>query len=467
MSVKVIQSTRLSKKSREARQQELSWGTPEKKILFVVPNPPRMRAATALYPALDIIKQVCRDKGWYVDDYVFRRWRQPRFSERGLLVEKFDVIAFSIYFTLQHLNIIPIMNQLNSDAIKIAGGFSCHNPQPFKALFDTVVIGEGEQAMSDIIDMIDGGEELPPEIWATTPKKELNTPIILRRGTNGRAYIETVRGCKTKCKFCQLSWLRGGQVEKPLELIKRQFDWCAKNRVRTINIGTPNFLGHSETAEIFDYCKEKKFYVTNSDVRVSDLVNKQDLLKGVRWSRSVKVGVESYTDEALRYCAKGHTREMIDQAREICMEYYRAHFMFIYGLPKSRDEDLIEFVKAAEVLKKKVKHAIQVSYSFNNFMPGHGTPFEGEAIIDFEKKAPFIKEFKDTHARGWTGRHPGSYFTELFLLNHQGDLSKLLKQLGANYYYKDNLDPEIYEKIVEYRKYYNYELPWEATVSGN
>jgi len=80
--------------------------------------------------------------------------------ESGRPLSEFDIIGFSLQHELCYTNILSMLDLGNiplldkeresMDPLVIAGGPACFNPEPVAALFDAIVIGDGEEAALSI-----------------------------------------------------------------------------------------------------------------------------------------------------------------------------------------------------------------------------------------------------------------------------------------------------------------------------
>lgn len=126
------------------------WGL---QVLYgVINSRPDALAERVFAPQIDMEK-LMREKGI------------PLFSlESHTAVADFDIVGFSLQYELAYTNVlnmldlagIPLENSLRreSDPLIIAGGPAAFNPEPLADFIDIFVIGDGEEKIAEIIEVL-------------------------------------------------------------------------------------------------------------------------------------------------------------------------------------------------------------------------------------------------------------------------------------------------------------------------
>ena len=94
-----------------------------------------------------------------------RNMEIPLFSlESRKPLKEFDLVGFSIPYETLNTNVLNMLDlasiplrssdRIEGDPIIIAGGHACMNPEPMHAFIDLFVIGEGEEIINEIIDIL-------------------------------------------------------------------------------------------------------------------------------------------------------------------------------------------------------------------------------------------------------------------------------------------------------------------------
>jgi radical SAM superfamily enzyme YgiQ (UPF0313 family) len=360
------------------------------------------------------------------------RTSTPLFSiETSSPLYDFDVIAFSVSFEEDYVNIPAIMRlgrvplyskDRPSGPIVIAGGAGPSlNPEPLADFIDAFVIGDGEQAARAIADEIldyknkrEAKESLVsrlsriegvyvPSLYAYSfdgPRiaaiKADHAPKVVRAIKNpvgrGCRMAETVvttpetefgesvlmeieRGCGRGCRFCAAGFMylppRWQDTGDVIDNVK-----SAATRAKKVGLVGAAVSEHPGLKEIIRASMEAGVEVTLSSLR-ADCIDAQllGLLKEAGY-KTVTIAPEAATERMRGVINKGFTDEgLIETARMIGRAgFRRLKLYFMIGLPTETDED----AAAVAGLALRMRAAINgtVSVSVNPFVPKPFTPFE-------------------------------------------------------------------------------------------
>jgi len=326
---------------------------------------------------------------------------------------KFDYIFLSLGSTLHLLEIGNSMQDLkrkckDGGEIVVGGPVSQCPEFVFRYLdCDAVVIGEGEipvERMKNGYDVaeIDGiayketGEivinpptQLPDIEHRTLPKIPEDISEQNIRGAN--VYIETHRGCKFNCAFCQVSEFFGrGIRSRSIDNIVEEVEAFKRAGVKKIAISGGTSSLYYKFGDLLETVSSiiGKNNLSAPDIRV-DTVN-DETLDAIReytmgW---VFLGMESGSDRMLKRMRKGIKVEDITAAREAAKQSgVKVAGSFIVGYPGESEEDY-------EATRELVEDLYLDDCFISIAEPIPGTELAEEVMEGKEENPLFVKSEK-------------------------------------------------------------------------
>jgi len=235
--------------------------------------------------------------------------------------------------------------------------------------FKHIVIGEGEKALSKIID----GEG--DKIIYSDNIEDIDSLKYPDRGVCKKTVpILTSRGCPWNCKFCssQRYWgkVRFHSAEYFIEEVKYILKHyrCAKRLYVMDDLFIADKKRFENIHQLWMNNDMHKKISPNSFIR-SNCLDKDIALKMKEMGfRNVRFGAESGSDKMLKFINKQATvsdhQNAIDICNSICLP---VGCSFMYDLPQETEED--KFLTQKFIKKNKGKMTIQGYYKFKSF-PG-------------------------------------------------------------------------------------------------
>lgn len=239
-----------------------------------------------------------------------------------------DVYGFTTYTTTydRTLRVLRAARRVSPAAWTVAGGpHASALPEIVSRDFDTVVVGEGEAAFLEVLELLGAGY-LPPSVMRGRPIEDLDsipppdfalTDIgSYRRVVDGRPSLSvlTARGCPYQCVFCnsnvvgphnRVRFRSADHVVGEIRGLKEKWDVNAirfQDDTFTLNLPRLRRLTDLLTRDPVSYrCFGR---VDRCRPEVAEL-----LARG--GCRHVSFGVESGSDEILRRMRKGQTADDI------------------------------------------------------------------------------------------------------------------------------------------------------------
>jgi radical SAM superfamily enzyme YgiQ (UPF0313 family) len=427
---------------------------------------------------------------------------------------EFDFLGI---FTLLEKYSIPFRSSDRSDdhPLIFAGGpVLTANPEPFADFFDFIIIGDGEDVISEIIDLYYDlrFKKTKKEILSELAKKqgvyvpslydveynndnsikkfsskgqEVSEKIVKRHTINLENYnyspivteksyfsntflIEVARGCPQKCSFCLASYLNFPCRYPDLNEILKAID---KGVEKDYKLGLLGALiaSHPKFDEICGYIlqkrKQKEFEVSVSSLRADKITPLAVKMLVECGQKTSTIAVESGSERLRTLINKNLSSQEIKESVKIARENGLAG-MKIYGmigLPTETTDDITEFIELLKELKFNNKN-FALTLSTSSFVPKANTPFQWfgrEETKSLNVKNEYLK--KELHQLGIKYRPTSLKWDYIQGIISRGDrrISVILEKV---YKYKGSIGSfsRSYKEAVEDDKIYIPEFDWYA-----
>jgi len=394
-----------------------------------------------------------------------RATKIPLFSlESFTPIRDFDLVGFSLSYELLYSNVLTMLDlggiplrareRDEDDPIVIAGGSVVYNPEPMAAFFDLFVIGDGEEAILEILEIMrqrrDGKlsradavaamARLPgvyhPEgyhvtygddgwfeaIEAVDPDRPLlvqsrqtlelknayypETPIVpFIDITHDRLAVEIMRGCIRNCRFCQAGYIylpkRARTVDDLIEHTLRTLNNTGWDEVTLLSLLSTDFKGLDRLAEnLADRLTPKRIALSLPSIRPGTF--SIDLAKKISQVRrtGLTFAPEAGSVRMRRVINKKISDEdMLTNARAAFENGWRQlKLYFMIGLPGETAEDLDAIVELTKKILAEGRAAgikPQIGITISPFSPKSHTPFQWEAqdsMLTIREKHAYLRE---------------------------------------------------------------------------
>jgi len=362
----------------------------------------------------------------------------------------FDIIGISLPYEQVYTNALEMLDlagiPLRSDEregshpLIVAGGHATFNPEPMAAFFDGFVIGDGEEAMVELVEVYRATSGLRREarlkalaqvrgvyvprfyrvryaedpspgmgergpiaaIEAKTPDTPL--PVVKRvvrtlpppttrlivptiDVSHNRAAIEINRGCTRGCRFCQAGMAMRPVRERPVEEIIQATDTILR-QTGFEEIGLLS-LSPSDYSQIDTLVKRMVERFADEHLSISLPALRADSFS-VTLAETIAGGrrtgftfaPEAGSDRMRATINKSiPSRQVFDVVSEVFRRGWQTiKLYFMIGLPGEEMEDvraIVEMVKTVHMIGRRVHgRQAQVNVSVNTFVPKPHTPFQ-------------------------------------------------------------------------------------------
>lgn len=367
--------------------------------------------------------------------------------ERRTPLKEFDFLGFSMQYELLYSNLIYILDLANipyyakdrddSFPIIIAGGPCTANPEPFADFFDLICIGEGEEVISQIADIIleKRGDKksiiekcsnikgvYAPSIHTIRKNGEKlvtkavvqdfnnisfpENPIVPNLGVvHDRPVLELFRGCYSNCRFCQASFFYRPIRVKSSDILKKQAEelikstGCEELSLSSLSTGDYPFLTELLN-DIIPIVDKNKVKLQLPSLRLDSFT--EELMSNTRMTGSLTFAPEAGTQRLRDVINKNITEEDIEKTLRLAFKkgYRNVKLYFMIGLPTETDEDLlgiVDIVKRAKMayFEETNRRDVNVSVSTSVFVPKPLTPFQWAPQIsreEMKRKHIFLRD---------------------------------------------------------------------------
>ncbi len=377
-------------------------------------------------------------------------------------LREFDVVGITLQTELTYTNVLELLSaaeislhasdRSDSEPVVLAGGPCAANPLPLVPFFDAFLIGEGEEAIAEIAEVIklysprnsSGFKRMDllkklseikgvyvPAVRDELIKTDPNLKIEIRKyddftlnqkthkpqllpwqlATHNRYVAEIMRGCTRGCRFCHAGYfyrpVRERNPEDILDDLLAETKKCGWEEAGLISLSSSDYTCIKPLLEaLVRRLDQNKTHISLPSLRADTLDEQLISLLKEAGREGLTIAPEAGTQRLRNVINKNITEAEILQGVEIARKlgWQRIKLYFMLGLPTETEADVQGIITLAKRLSEEAGKNFQISVTLSPFVPKAHTPFQWCAMLPADELLRRVLEIKhalqrDKHIR--------------------------------------------------------------------
>ncbi|MTI95615.1 MAG: TIGR03960 family B12-binding radical SAM protein [Firmicutes bacterium] len=364
----------------------------------------------------------------------------------------FDIVGFTLQYELGYTNILNMLNladipiwtrERTGLPFIIAGGPGAYNPEPLSGFVDAFVLGEGEELIAEVIELVRqakssdwsreqtlvrlaaiGGIYVPEfyhpqfdqagayigtipinDLVPSRPRKRIvndfaefplpeNVIVPLVQPVHDRTSIEICRGCARGCRFCQAGMIYRPVRERNSNLLARQGQQLlAKTGSGELSLSSLSSADYTEIEELISRFMKPGISVALPSLRVDSYSVNLAKLTGAQRKSGLTLAPEAGTQRLRNVINKNVTEDDILTAVKSAFSngWTTVKLYFMIGLPTETRDDVLGIAALVAKIQTLYREAggakgrLRINLGVSTFVPKPHTPFQWEPLLEKEE----------------------------------------------------------------------------------
>jgi radical SAM family uncharacterized protein len=441
---------------------------------------------------------------WLDMEIAMRENGIPLYSlESKTPLAQFDLIGFTLPYETLYTNVlnaldlagIPLHTDERGDnhPIIIAGGHAAYNPEPMAAFIDAFVIGEGEEAIHEVIENIQRSKDLGADrvdtlhalqavpgvyipslyepnyhpdgrfaslvprspkapasiskrICATLPPPPTRFLVPSIDVVHNRIAMEIMRGCTRGCRFCHAGMVNRPVRERTVDTILNTIEEALSNtgyeEIALLSLSSSDYTQIGNLVEeITCRFKGRNLTISLPSLRIESFsVDLMEKLKGVRQG-GFTLAPEAASDRMRNRINKPiQAEQLLATAREVYSHGWTTlKLYFMIGQPGETMEDVQAIADLSKAVivegRKAIGKRANLHVGVSTFVPKPHTPFQWASLDPLPvvlEKQNLLKDQLRGPGLKMTWSNPRETILEAALSRGDRNLSKVIETAWRN-----------------------------------
>jgi radical SAM family uncharacterized protein len=442
---------------------------------------------------------------WLDMEAALREHKLPLYSlESKRSLADFDILGVSLPYETLYTNFLNVLDlsqiplyardRDESYPLVVVGGQSVYNPEPVAAFVDAFVVGEGEEAILDVVDAYqawrDSGENkqallirlaaIPgiyvPSLYDVTyqpdgtiqsiaPNDPAASPVVTKRilaelprplsrflvpnieVAQERVSVEIMRGCTRGCRFCHAGMVNRPIRERPvaeiLTALRTGLDQTGYEEVSLLSLSSSDYTHIIPLIEgLRALLEEQQVNITLPSLRIESFTEDlMDVLQSLSPGGGFTIAPEAGTERLRSIINKPiGDAELMETVRSVFRHGWKSlKLYFMIGHPQETDEDVAAIAELCKAILQEGRNIAggrtRVHAGISTFIPKPHTPFQWVGFNDTEtiaRKINILHEGMHGSKIKMTWNNPEASLLEAWLSRGDRRLSDVIYHAWQN-----------------------------------